>query len=1379
MQIEGTQAAPEKAAGNFFSASSRFRHTGITQGDGSTCRRIRVQAEEGCGSAADASKERRALDAFLFPFELDAFQKEAIDSIENGTGNILVCAHTSAGKTAVAQYACAAAVRDRQKVVYTSPIKALSNQKYRQLGEDSSTFGGEGQVGIVTGDASVNPSGNVVVMTTEVLRNQLYAGSATVKEIGWVIFDEVHYMRDRVRGAVWEEAIILLPPSVRMLFMSATIPNAGVFAEWVVALKSRSCDVVWTSKRPVPLRHYLFPLGDPQGAAQQRELFALLDSEGEWVQSQWDAATELCRSRKRPEREGAGGGHQKKKKRAQAHWMHVKRLLTLLQNDSRGLLPVIFFCFNKRLCEDLALGLVSKRRGGAGGGELQEPPSFTESPEAAAEIERRYEEAVAALSEEDRKLQGATLPLEWLRKGVGVHHAGLLPIVKEITEILFQKGLLRVLFSTETFGMGLNMPARTVVFTSVFKYDGQEERVLTASEFKQMSGRAGRRGLDVEGHAVIMMDCDEGGERGETVKEMMAGGLEGLKSAFHQATSSVLQLLRTEGSRAQPDFILQRSFQAFSLARRVASRRHHTEACRGRVETFNVLERALNDLRSPVRDAAFRLAGRRRGKAVDEALRYLETLVGSEEGEKIEKALPDLLASRVALAEERLQANKKTMEPKRIGRFLTPGRVVLVKSPLQGIPLGWGVCVSSVQIRQAFVRRKKRRGEEGDGEGEGDGMAEEGSDDGDGKDEPGEGETDRPAKKARREDEGEGEGEDVDMGVCGSEEKEGEGDGGPSSSAAEGGDAGGGGDEGDLFDAFLESDDGPSFSSACMEGPGKSSVKAKKVDPETGELVPAAGVGGKSKETEEETLSFLLSKVRLPRERWTNFQQGWQVMGERALGRVAVVKEQTRLVALGKGKRGKMGNGSQLVEKYLRKPDSYRLRTGPLDFEKLEGSSEALGKALFVEVFVGISSSVVGKEESSVENRGGESGKNKAQKNVAAQADAPLLPLDADSVNRIAPPGSVEDTSYAILPVPLSDIIGVSKMSFRLNYLSLADASTDPYFVAEMTRRLRFVEICRQTDSEGGAVPPTTPPEQKVYLQKGAAMPLLDPVGDLGFSAEEAEEIKRRLETAEQKARDAAVRVGPFLDLLWPFQLEKASLQTALSVLEAEVERDRVSLSRDDQRRKLRLFARLGLVSFESSASFGSASSDGLSGGAIRTEVPILTSKGRAACLIASADELLTTELLVDDRLPSLPEDRLVAALSSLVLSESFKDVALSEGSQRDFEDIVLAKAEAVAEATKAEGIEFDQTKFVEGFHKEMMDFILVWMEGKTYAEARTKIPNAHDGVIIRCMRSMDQLLKEMILASEALGMTPVLEKLRSARQKFRRGIAFSASLYL
>ncbi|EPS99491.1 hypothetical protein FOMPIDRAFT_1050529 [Fomitopsis schrenkii] len=472
-----------------------------------------------------------------YKFTLDPFQQVSVYAIQRNE-SVLVSAHTSAGKTVVAEYAIAQCLQNKQRVIYTSPIKAssrihaLSNQKYREMLAEF------GDVGLMTGDVTINPSATCLVMTTEILRSMLYRGSEIMREVAWVIFDEIHYMRDKERGVVWEETIILLPHTVRYVFLSATIPNAMQFAEWICKSHEQPCHVVYTDFRPTPLQHYLFP-GGGEG------IYLVVNEKGEFREDNFSKAMGMLQEKQGDDpadpKSGKGRKGKSKKGGEKKGSSDVQKIVKMIMLKNYN--PVIIFAFSKRECEGLALTLSKMEF------------NSTDEQDLVTNI---FNNAIDNLAQDDRKLPQISNLLPLLKRGIGIHHGGLLPILKEVIEILFQEGLIKVLFATETFSIGLNMPAKTVVFTAARKFDGREFRNLSSGEYIQMSGRAGRRGLDDRG--VVIMMCDEKLEP-QGAKEMIKGEADRLDSAFHLGYNMVLNLMKVEG--ISPEYMLERCFFQF------------------------------------------------------------------------------------------------------------------------------------------------------------------------------------------------------------------------------------------------------------------------------------------------------------------------------------------------------------------------------------------------------------------------------------------------------------------------------------------------------------------------------------------------------------------------------------------------------------------------------------------------------------------------------------------------------------------------------------------------------------------------------------------------------------------------------------------------
>lgn len=461
-----------------------------------------------------------------YKFILDPFQKEAILCIENNQ-SVLVSAHTSAGKTVVAEYAIACSLKDKQRVIYTTPIKALSNQKYREFHEEFK------DVGLVTGDVTINPTASVLIMTTEILRNMLYRGSEVMREVGWVIFDEIHYMRDKERGVVWEETLILLPDNVHYVFLSATIPNARQFAEWVAHLHNQPCHVVSTDYRPTPLQHYIFPVGGDG-------IHLVVDETGQFKEENFNRAM-ACLQNTGDAAKGDTKGRKGGLRATNSGQTNIFKMVKMIME--RNFAPVIIFSFSKKDCEVYA---------------MQMAKLDLNTLEEKKLVDEVFNNAIDVLNDEDKKLPQVTNLLPLLRRGIGIHHGGLLPILKETVEILFGEGLIKALFATETFAMGLNMPARTVLFTAPRKFDGKDFRWITSGEYIQMSGRAGRRGLDDKGIVILMIDEQVSPVIG---KAIVQGKPDPINSAFHLTYNMVLNLLRVE--EINPEYMLERSFFQF------------------------------------------------------------------------------------------------------------------------------------------------------------------------------------------------------------------------------------------------------------------------------------------------------------------------------------------------------------------------------------------------------------------------------------------------------------------------------------------------------------------------------------------------------------------------------------------------------------------------------------------------------------------------------------------------------------------------------------------------------------------------------------------------------------------------------------------------
>ncbi|MFC5909893.1 DEAD/DEAH box helicase [Streptacidiphilus monticola] len=456
-------------------------------------------AERYAASRRRAQEEATALHAFrqLYDFPLDPFQVEACQALEAGEG-VLVAAPTGSGKTIVGEFAVHLALAQGRKCFYTTPIKALSNQKFQDLVK---RYGAD-KVGLLTGDNTINSEAPVVVMTTEVLRNMLYASSQTLSGLAYVVMDEVHYLADRFRGAVWEEVIIHLPESVTLVSLSATVSNAEEFGDWLDTVRGNT-KVIVSEHRPVPLwqhvlaGHRMYDLFTTRVAEERASGRKREGGRG----GEADVNPELVRlARAEADRRsyGRGGGFERRGRgrkqfangRPGRAWT-PSRVEVIDRLDAEGLLPAITFIFSRSGCEAavqqcLYAGL------------------RLNSDAERAEVREIVEARTAAIPAEDLHVLGYFEWLDGLERGIAAHHAGMLPTFKEVVEELFQRGLVKAVFATETLALGINMPARSVVMEKLVKWNGETHADVTPGEYTQLTGRAGRRGIDVEGHAVVL-----------------------------------------------------------------------------------------------------------------------------------------------------------------------------------------------------------------------------------------------------------------------------------------------------------------------------------------------------------------------------------------------------------------------------------------------------------------------------------------------------------------------------------------------------------------------------------------------------------------------------------------------------------------------------------------------------------------------------------------------------------------------------------------------------------------------------------------------------------------------------------------------------------
>lgn len=479
--------------------------------------------------------------AYEFSFELDKFQKDAIYAIENNR-NVLVCVGTGSGKTAVAKYAIGLSLKKNKRVIYTSPIKSLSNQKFdefKQIFPD---------LGILTGDIRHKPYAQCVIMTTEILRNFLYKkGCANkseidlinadelLKDVDCVIFDEVHYINDPNRGKVWEESIIMLDREINLVMLSATIKNPEKFAGWIGNIKQKDINLIIKKERVIPLTHYYYidnrMLGSLERSIQKNQneidkkllsefgddnsksrLIEILDSDNNFKKGNYDKVRKLYNTMQMDNK-----------------YHNYKSIMNPFINflSINSLVPALFFCFSRKNVENYAksvtISLVNKEEQG--------------------EINKIFNSKMALLNGDYEKINQYHFIKRLLLKGIAAHHSGLIPVLKEIIEILFSKGLIKVLFATETFAVGVNMPTKTVIFTELEKYDGMIEgmRILRTDEYQQMAGRAGRRGLDKVGTVIHIGIRDY--QTDIAMRTMMTGGMPEIKSKFSLSYQFIMKVI--------------------------------------------------------------------------------------------------------------------------------------------------------------------------------------------------------------------------------------------------------------------------------------------------------------------------------------------------------------------------------------------------------------------------------------------------------------------------------------------------------------------------------------------------------------------------------------------------------------------------------------------------------------------------------------------------------------------------------------------------------------------------------------------------------------------------------------------------------------------
>lgn len=432
---------------------------------------------------------------------LDNFQAQAIQSIDQGH-SVIVGAPTGAGKTLIAEYALDRSLREGRRIIYTAPVKALSNQKFR----DFSAMYGD-RIGILTGDVSIHPEAQALIMTTEILRNTIFENPRRLTDVDYVIFDEVHYIDDEERGTVWEESIIFAPEHIRFVCLSATVPNLRQFAAWIRHIRRTPVDVIEEHRRPVPLAHHLYIQGFGIGSlADLRKMDERLRRTQGAGWEDWRRIT---------------GGRDKDLLDRDAQRLWRRKLLDHIQANRQ--LPALYFVFSRRECEQQAEDNAFRN--------LLSPEERDRAGRLLADLGKRFGLLGEPSFEQLHRL---------LMRGIGYHHAGLLPTVKEVVERMFTANLVKLIFATETFALGINMPARTVIFDTLHKFDGERRSYLKTRDYQQMAGRAGRRGMDEFGHVYASVEWPF--VHYDQVERILTEPVEEVDSQFNLSYSTLLSL---------------------------------------------------------------------------------------------------------------------------------------------------------------------------------------------------------------------------------------------------------------------------------------------------------------------------------------------------------------------------------------------------------------------------------------------------------------------------------------------------------------------------------------------------------------------------------------------------------------------------------------------------------------------------------------------------------------------------------------------------------------------------------------------------------------------------------------------------------------------
>ena len=1218
--------------------------------------------------AAAASRPPPPKPAKAFPLPLDAFQATAAACLERRQ-SVLVAAHTSAGKTVVAQCVrrpfavyrarsllsqvrvCDGAERRAARHLHVAAqgalrrlllsvslsclvlhlCQALSNQKFREFTDEF------GDVGLLTGDVTINPTATCLVMTTEVLRSMLYKGSAVVREAALVVFDEIHYIKDPERGVVWEECIVLLPRAARCAFLSATIPNAAEFAAWVATVHGAPVSVIHTDFRPTPLQHYLFPSGG-DGIHLVVEETGRFREDGFASALAAVATNAAAASASRDARQAARNGRKGDASSAAGapKESDIYKLVKML--FQRRLDPAIVFAFSKRECE----GLVAQC------GDLD----LLDDAERDT-VETIFTSAIDGLSDDDRRLPQVAALLPTLRRGIGMHHSGLLPIVKEVVEILFGEGLIKVLFATETFSTGLNMPARTVVFTSARKFDGSAFRWLSSGEYIQMSGRAGRRGLDARGMVVLMLD-----ERMDAAvaKDMLRGAPDALYSAFHLTYATLLTIARSSegaadgagggggsggsggkgggGGGASAEALLRASFRQFQAARAAPALQARADELRSRAAAATSPHQLLLP---PQLD--------------DDADDSHEALVASA------KRYEELLSARSRLSDARRSV---LAAPSHSLPFLQPGRVCRV-----ALPRAPSAAAAMRRLRCATASGPALP----DGPGEPDDAA-----------------------------------DDADAGA----------------------------------DADDDADDGSvGPSSGLPAGPALPSAAAEAAADAACEAAAAA------------------------------------VSAHAAAAQAARADAASAAAAAGGASRDASQDEDTSVWGVV------------VNFERIGGGAGGGGRPQYaVDVLLRCGGDEGDDAAGGGGGNGGGDARRRRQRRHAPHLP-PFLPIACAS------PGARKGTPR-VVQVPLSRLDGLSSLRLRLppDLRSQEAASAAAASLVETLRRfpsgvpMLEAERDMKLGAEASAPAPAAP--------ASAAPPSQQPPPPSSSSAASAAAAFRKLER-QIEALDNAICAHPLhSDARLPQLLSALCMSSCLSLRASSASAAAKAASslvlKGELKARRRVLSRLGHVDAAGR----------------------VTLKGRVACCVASAHELVVAELFFDGALSSLSVPVLAALVSCLVWTDKGGSSAVAAATKaggaaslpsaggggaagaavreelRSAHKAVRDAARRVASAEAACGVpgREDADALVDSFRPELMELCHGWAKGARFVDLLHPTSGcapmgAFEGSIVRALRRMEELLRQLGDGATAVGEAALAAKLADTAQALRRDIVFAASLFL